>query len=225
MRLPCIRLSTAVFVTALLAASGVTWAAGAASLAPYDRHHDLQAAAAPYEIPGVEIESHDHVPPMIDARGNLYRVTESNKPNGNEPQVMKSSDGGVTWVEQDPLHRPPIGDTEGGWALQDGPTIWFAWQSSDIRLMRFNTSDHPTAPDTYQFQIAHYGDVKLSVDGHTLYAAQDGDYKLRFMAEALAAGIHRVTISGTAGQDPKLTVRFGGQGTRSLSGEEFRHAR
>jgi hypothetical protein len=146
-------LSTYLLVPVLLVASVVTWAAGAT---PGPGRDPLTGrpveAAAPYEIPGVEIESHDHVPPMIDSRGNLYRITEDSKPDGNRPQVMKSTDGGVTWVEQDALHRPPIGDTEGGWALQDGPTIWFVWQSSDVRVMRFNTSDHPTAPDSYQFQ-------------------------------------------------------------------------
>ena len=155
------------FVTALLAASGVTWAAGAASQPGRDGDRPVRVTA-PYEIPGVEIESHDHVPPMIDSRGNLYRVTEDIKHNGNEPMVMKSTDGGVTWLEQDALNRPPIGDTEGGWALQDGPTIWFAWQSSDIRLMRFNTSDHPTAPDTFQIRNEV---VAPNADGGLQYAS------------------------------------------------------
>jgi hypothetical protein len=105
---------------------------------------------------------------MADARGHLYRVTEDSKPNGNNPQVLKSTDGGVTWTEQDPLNRPPLGDTEGGWVLQDGPTIWFAWQSSDIRLMRFNTSDHPTAPDTYQIRTEI---VAPTADGSLQYAS------------------------------------------------------
>ena len=147
------KLSTHLLVPALLVASAVTWAAGAAP-GPRGATATEQPVEAevPYEIPGVEVESHDHVPPMIDSRGNLYQITEDIKSNGNRPQVMKSTDGGVTWVEQDALHRPTTGDTEGGWALQDGPTIWFAWQSSDVRLMRFNTSDHPTAPDSYQIQ-------------------------------------------------------------------------
>lgn len=146
-------LSTYLLVPVLLVASAVTWAAGAAPVPGRAPAAALPVdGAVPYEIPGVEIESHDHVPPMVDSRGNLYRITEDIKPDGNRPQVMKSSDGGVTWAEQDALHRPPIGDTEGGWALQDGPTIWFVWQSSDVRVMRFNTSDHPTAPDSYQFQ-------------------------------------------------------------------------
>jgi hypothetical protein len=104
-------------------------------------------------VDGVEIESHDHVPPMMDSNGNLYRVSEDYLAGGNRPMVSKSSDGGSTWVEQDAENRPTTGDTEGGWALQDGTAIWFAWQkSSDVYLMKFRTSDHPSAPDTYAVQ-------------------------------------------------------------------------
>ena len=147
------KLSAYLLVPVLLGAAAATWATGAAPVPGRPPAAAIPVEeAVPYEIPGVEVESHDHVPPMIDSRGNLYQITEDIKANGNRPQVMKSTDGGVTWVEQDPLHRPTSGDTEGGWAVQDGPTIWFVWQSSDVRLMRFNTSDHPTAPDTYQIR-------------------------------------------------------------------------
>lgn len=102
-------------------------------------------------IDGVEIESHDHVAPVMDGNGNLYRVTEDTLANGNRPRMMKSVDGGRSWVEQDVANRPTTGDTEGGWMLQDGPTIWFAWQkSSTVHLTRFRTSDHPTGPDSYE---------------------------------------------------------------------------
>jgi hypothetical protein len=125
--------------------------------------------SAPIQIPGVEIESHDHVPPMVDSNGNLYRVTEDDEDNGNRPRMMKSSDGGDTWVEQDAAHRPTTGDTEGGWALQDGPTIWFAWQkSATVHLTRFNTSDHPTGPDSYQVRIE---DVASPPDPGPQYAS------------------------------------------------------
>ncbi len=114
----------------------------------------VTASTAPGTLPGlidgVEIESHDRVAPVIDSNGNLYRVTEDYLANGNKPMVMKSADGGVIWAEQDAPGRPTAGDTEGGWLLQDGSTLWFAWQaSSKVYLTSFGTSDHPTAPDRY----------------------------------------------------------------------------
>ncbi len=190
-----------VLVPVLLAALGCT--AGAASV-PGQRQNSLtsHSAAAPYEIPGVEIESHDHVPPMIDTRGNLYRVTEDSEDHGNRPQVMKSADGGVTWTEQDPLHRPSSGDTEGGWALQDGPTIWFVWESNDVRMMRFNTSDHPTAPDTYQFQNEI---VATATDpGHDQYAS---------LAENADGSLWVAYGGGTSGGPHSSVVRRDPQGT------------
>ena len=187
----------------LLAALGCT--AGAAS-DPEPRENSPAArppnpAAAPYEIPGVEIESHDHVPPMIDTRGNLYRVTEDNEAHGNRPQVMKSTDGGVTWVEQDPLHRPSSGDTEGGWALQDGPTIWFAWESDDVRLMRFNTSDHPSTPDSYQLQDEVV--AKGTDPGHDQYAS---------LAENADGSLWVAYGGGTTGAPHASVVRRDPQG-------------
>jgi hypothetical protein len=191
----------------ILLAGTVACTAGAASDPAQRQHpstrHPIEQAA-PYEIPGVEIESHDHVPPMIDTRGNLYRVTEDDEAHGNRPQVMKSTDGGVTWVEQDPLHRPSSGDTEGGWALQDGPTIWFVWESNDVRLLRFNTSDHPTAPDTYQFQ----NEVAApSTDpGHDQYAS---------LAENADGSLWVAYGGGTLGAPHSSVVRRDPQGTYS----------
>lgn len=103
----------------------------------------------PGRIDGIEIESHDHLPPMIDSRGNLYRVTEDYKRKGNEPRFMKSSNRGASWREQDAGRRGGLSDLEGGWALQDGTSIWFAWETSYVALTRFRTSDHPSHPDTY----------------------------------------------------------------------------
>ena len=110
-------------------------------------------AAGPGLIDGIEIESHDRVAPVVDAKGNLYRVTEGSLAAGNRPRMMKSADGGRTWEEQDAANRPTTGDLEGGWLLQDGPSLWFAWQKGrTVHLTKYRTSDHPTKPDTYEIQ-------------------------------------------------------------------------
>ncbi|MBI3837606.1 MAG: TIGR03790 family protein [Planctomycetia bacterium] len=79
--------------------------------------------------------------------------------------------------------------------------------------------------DVYQFQVWHDGDVKLSVNGSVLYDVKHGNQSQRFIAIALAAGQHRLTVSGRTGNDAKLRILFGGPGALSLSGKDFRHAR
>ena len=79
--------------------------------------------------------------------------------------------------------------------------------------------------DVYQFQLWHYGDAKLSIDGHTLYDGQKGDYSQKFVPVALAAGMHRLTLTGRTANDVKLRILFGGPGATSLSRDRFVHAR
>ncbi|MGD9722125.1 MAG: hypothetical protein AB7O59_12215 [Pirellulales bacterium] len=79
--------------------------------------------------------------------------------------------------------------------------------------------------DVYQFQVWHYGALKLSVDGRALYSSEKGDYTQKFVPVALAAGMHRLTVSGRTGSDVKLRILFGGPGAESLNRDRFRHAR
>src|SRR5690606_15299038 len=75
----------------------------------------------------------------------------------------------------------------------------------------------------YQFQIWYTGDLKFAVDKKLLYSGKDGDFGQVYVPVALAPGLHRLRISGRAGDDVKLRIRFGGEGTRSLDGKTFRH--
>jgi uncharacterized protein YjiK len=125
----------------------------------------MPPAGQPYGlIDGIEPEAHGHVPPIMDSNGNLYRISESSLATLNQPMMMKSSDGGAVWVEQDPANRPgkrenQIGDLEAGWVWWDpaSKVISFVWEqnpaqtpgSSAGRFVQFATSDHPTAPDTW----------------------------------------------------------------------------
>jgi hypothetical protein len=79
------------------------------------------------------------------------------------------------------------------------------------------------ATETYQFQLWHDGDVKLAVDGRTLYDGKEGTDRERFVPVALAKGLHRLKLTGRAGPKLRLQVLFGGQGTLSLDGLRFRH--
>jgi uncharacterized protein (TIGR03790 family) len=79
------------------------------------------------------------------------------------------------------------------------------------------------AEDVYQFQLWHYGDLKLAVNGVSLYDGQQGDYRQKFVPVALAPGRHRLSFSGRTASNVKLRILFGGPGTLSLDGKRFRH--
>jgi len=79
------------------------------------------------------------------------------------------------------------------------------------------------ADEVYQFQIQarEAGDVTLLVDGQTVRTVTNADW--HFIPVPLAAGRHSVEVRGTAGANPRLWIKFGGPGARSLQQDRFRH--
>ncbi len=77
--------------------------------------------------------------------------------------------------------------------------------------------------DVYQFQLWHHGELKLSVDGVPLYSSEQGSFTQQVVPTALAAGVHRLSVTGRSGADVKLRILFGGPGALSLDGKSFRH--
>lgn len=75
--------------------------------------------------------------------------------------------------------------------------------------------------DVYQVQLHGNCSPRVWVDEKPLGApASDG---WTFRPAALSRGRHVLRLTGTAGTAPRLQIRFGGSGTRSLDGREFRH--
>ena len=109
--------------------------------------------AATGRIEGIEPEAHGHVPPYRDGNGNLYRVVEefgSPEPDHNTPRMMKSADGGATWVEVDEGSRPTDNDLEGAWFLQSGSVLVFVHTDGrNVSYSEFHTSDATTDPDRW----------------------------------------------------------------------------
>jgi len=79
------------------------------------------------------------------------------------------------------------------------------------------------ATGTYQFQIWHHGSLELSVDDERLYSGRDGKYQQQFVPVSLAAGLHKLTISGRTGSSTNSRILFGGPGSTSLDGTRFQH--
>ncbi len=117
-------------------------------------------------IDGIEPEAQGgFAGPVYDSNGNIYRITEQRIGDalglGNHVQVMKSSDGGVTWAVQDETNIPgyadgasgTYNDLESAWLLQNASAkqIYPIWCKAQSRWFSatFNTSDHPTAPDQF----------------------------------------------------------------------------
>ena len=73
-----------------------------------------------------------------------------------------------------------------------------------------------------QFQVRYTGALKLTVDDVVLHEGKEGDDKQIFLPIALAPGLHRLRIAGRAGAEVKLQVRYGGEGTQSINGNQFR---
>jgi len=98
----------------------------------------------------VEPESHSHHPPTVDGNGNLYRMTETPADDGNNPQMLESSDGGASWSEVDSGNRPDARDLEGTYQLQVGTTAFFSvTRGPQAWWFGFNTSDAAEGPDTW----------------------------------------------------------------------------
>jgi hypothetical protein len=79
------------------------------------------------------------------------------------------------------------------------------------------------AEDVYQFQLWHYGELQLAIDNQPVFRAKDGKYQQKYVPVNLAAGQHRLTVTGRAGKDVKLRILFGGPGALILDGQRFRH--
>lgn len=99
-------------------------------------------------IGGAFIENPGRLGPFIDTNGNIYTVVEASATD-SLPLMIKSTNGGDTWREQDGAGRP-ANDLEGFDMSQDGDVIHMVQQQSgtnDIRYHRFRTSDHATPDD------------------------------------------------------------------------------
>lgn len=109
-----------------------------------------------YFIGSIYPESHHHVGPFKDTNGNLYILVEPTHHTGggnNEPEFLKSADGGKTWELKDTLGSPAVNDLEGADVFQDGDTLHVVIQSGaggdPVTYHKFTTSDHGSTPDEW----------------------------------------------------------------------------
>ncbi len=129
-------------------------------------------------IDGVEPESISHLPVVTDANGNLYRLTESTKSDGNNPRMMKSTNNGKSWNEVDKSNRPDIRDLEGVYQTTDGTTIYYSINTGKRTwFVSFNMSAANSEKDKWNQEEEVADDyAKSSVQYSSLAKLENGDF-------------------------------------------------
>jgi len=109
-----------------------------------------------YYIGSATIESPGALGPFKDTNGNLYFFMEPAPISGagnNEPEFLKSTDGGKTWDLVNIAGSPTVNDPEAAAVVQDGDTLYICvmngQSSADVTYHTFRMSDHSTNPDTW----------------------------------------------------------------------------
>ncbi len=99
---------------------------------------------------GTFVETPSRIGPWESSNGELYFIMEPTETD-NVFMMVKSGDGGASWFEVDPEHRPGTGDLEGvGSILSKDGIIHIVQQTSDAVFHHaFATSDHPAVPDRW----------------------------------------------------------------------------
>lgn len=100
-------------------------------------------------IGGTFAETPCRIGPYVDTNGNIYAIIEHAE-SENNVVVIKSTDGGDTWREQDGAGRPTTVDMEGVDMVKVGDTLHVLHQEgADVLYHRFTMSDHGSTPDEW----------------------------------------------------------------------------
>ncbi|MEQ9824242.1 MAG: hypothetical protein ABQ298_07650 [Puniceicoccaceae bacterium] len=139
-----------------------------------------------FHLGGTFVETPARIGPWEDSSGALYFIMEPTETH-NRMMMIKSTDGGRTWLEIDPEHRPSIGDLEGVASIlaSDG-TLHIVHQTSDeVVYHAFGTHDHAAFPnrwiansqliDTPEEPYIQVTDVTLRPDGSLVTVYANGD--------------------------------------------------
>ena len=179
-------------------------------------------------VDGVEPESVAHHPPVQDGNGNLYRFVESIKADGNQPRMMKSSDGGATWREVDEAGRPSASDLEGTYQLESSGALYVSVSTGDsVWWNQFNTSDANEKPD--QWVASELVDDGLNATNmkqfSSLARTSDGRFWI-FYSDSLVderqqVAFRRRDTDGTYGESFELDLQTGSwSGPRAVVGSD-----
>lgn len=138
------------------------------------RSAELRLTIPPGHLGGTFVEAPGRIGPWQARNGDLYFVMEPAE-SSNVFMVVKSSDGGRTWREADGANRPRTDDLEAVDGRQIGDTIQFLHQVTKKSVRHaFRTSDHPTAPDTWEVRDEQAATADSFAQAASLTVRSDG---------------------------------------------------
>ena len=143
---------------------------------------------------GTFVENPGRIGPWQASNGDLYFIMEPAETD-NKFMMMKSADGGATWLEVDGANRPRTGDLESVDGRLIGDQIHVVHQvTRSVRYHVFNTSDHPGQPDTWSIRDEVAAEADAVAQTATMAVRSDGSVVTFFLADRL-----HYTIRGSAG--------------------------
>lgn len=156
-------------------------------------------------VGGTFVETPGRIGPWQASNGDLYFVMEPAE-SDNLFMMVKSSDGGRSWREVDPGHRPQTRDLEavdGRWS--QGTLHLLHQVTPSVRYHAFHTSDHPTSPDTWAVRDEVAATDRSIAQAASLVVREDGTMAAFFVGSSLA-----YTLRDKAGVwAPQTTVEAG----------------
>lgn len=155
-------------------------------------------------LPSISMMQYSMSGPFRDSNDNIYVVGRLASGNGSLC-MLKSTDGGASWAEQDTGNRPSDSASMSFiWAVKDGTVIHIVSShaaSDNINYSTFNMSDAPSNPDTYQISMELvdtsttsniYVSIGVRSDGDVIVLYRDDD-------EAIGPGRNRISYARREG--------------------------
>ncbi len=100
---------------------------------------------------GTFVETPTRIGPWEAENGDLYFIMEPSETD-NVMMMVKSTDGGISWLEVDGANRPGTGDLEGVGSVHVDGSIHILHQTSDhVFYHRFRTADS-AEPDSWEIR-------------------------------------------------------------------------
>lgn len=143
----------------------------------------LVLAVPPGHVGGTFVETPGRIGPWQASNGDLYFIIEPTETDYLF-MMIKSTDNGVSWREVDGENRPRTGDLESVDGRLAGGTIHIVHQITEAAFHHaFNTSDHPSRPDTWAVRDELVASVIAVAQAATLVVRSDGSMVAFYVGE------------------------------------------